>query len=132
LAKPYASVRAISIVMGIIIGSVLAFALQANLPTMFFEFNVATLIVFVSIPLLIGFLVGILHPPTGGIDGAIVGLLTGLINSVMASVKLIFAPTLAAGEPFAFALYATMSVFIWVFLAAAAGIVGSRLYERPQ
>jgi hypothetical protein len=129
LAKPVASVRVVSILLGIIVGSVLASVYQVNLPTLFFEINVASLVVFAAIPLLAGFLVGVLHPPTGVRDGALVGLLTGLVNSMIATVKLIFAPTLAAGEVFAFALFAVMSVFVWMVLGAAAAVLASRLYE---
>ena len=129
LAKPVASVRVVSILLGIIVGSVLASVYQANLPTLFFEINVASLVVFAAIPLLAGFLVGVLHPPTGVRDGALVGLLTGLVNSVIATVKLIFESTLATGEVFAFGLFAVMSVFIWMVLGAAAALLASRLYE---
>jgi len=87
------------------------------------------LVVFAAIPLLAGFLVGVLHPPTGVRDGALVGLLTGLVNSVIATVKLIFESTLATGEVFAFGLFAVMSVFIWMVLGAAAALLASRLYE---
>lgn len=129
LAKPVASVRVVSILLGIIVGSVLASVYQANLPTLFFEINVASLVVFAAIPLLAGFLVGVLHPPTGVRDGALVGLLTGLVNSIIATVKLIFESTLATGEVFAFGLFAVMSVFIWMVLGAAAAVLASRLYE---
>ena len=129
LAKPVASVRAVSILLGIIVGSVLAYAYQVNLPTLSSEINVASLVVFAAIPLLVGFLVGVLHPPTGVRDGAFVGLLIGLVNSMIATVKLIFASTLATGEVFAFALFAIMSVFIWMILGAAAAALASRLYE---
>lgn len=129
MAKPVASVRVVSILLGIIVGSVLASVYQVNLPTLFFEINVASLVVFAAIPLLAGFLVGVLHPPTGVRDGALVGLLTGLVNSMIATVKLIFEPTLATGEVFSFALFAVMSVFIWMILGAAAAALASRLYE---
>jgi hypothetical protein len=129
LAKPVASVRVVSILLGVIVGSVLAFAYQANLPTLFFEINVASLVVFAAIPLLAGFLVGVLHPPTGVRDGLLVGLLTGLVNSIIATVKLIFAEKLATGEVYAFALFAVMSVFIWMILGAAVAALASRLYE---
>jgi hypothetical protein len=129
LSKPVASVRVVSILMGVIIGSILAYAYQVNLPTLFFEVNVASLVVFASIPLLVGFLVGLLNPPTGVRDALLVGLLSGLVNSIIATVKLIFAPKLATGEVFAFSLFAIMSVFIWMILAAAAAELATRLYE---
>ena len=129
MSKPVASVRFVSILMGVIIGSILAYAYQVNLPTLFFEMNVATLVVYVSIPLFVGFLVGLLHPQTGVIDALLVGLISGLVNSIIATVKLIFASTLATGEIFAFSLFAIMSVFIWTILATAAAALATRLYE---
>lgn len=125
MARPIASVRVVSILLGVIIGSIQAFAYQMNLPTLFFEMNVASLVVFAAIPLLAGFLVGVLNPATGVRDALLVGLVSGLVNSVIASVKLIFTPTLA-GEIFAFSLFAIMSVFMWVFLAAAAAQLATK------
>jgi hypothetical protein len=115
--------------LGIVVGSILAYAYQVNLPTLFFEMNVASLVVYVAIPLFVGFLVGILSPTTGIRDGLLVGVIIGLVNSVIAVVKLIFATTLATGEVFAFALFALMSVFIWMILATAAAALASQLYE---
>jgi hypothetical protein len=96
---------------------------------LFFEMNVASLVVYASIPLFVGFLVGLLNPTSGIRDGLLVGMIIGLVNSVIATVKLIFASTLATGEVFAFALFALMSVFIWMILATAAAALASQLYE---
>ena len=129
LSRPLGSVRFVSILLGVVVGSILAYAYQVNLPTLFFEMNVASLVVYVAIPLFAGFLVGLLSPISGIRDGLLVGVIIGLVNSVIATVKLIFAPTLATGEVFAFALFALMSVFIWMILATAAAALASQLYE---
>lgn len=129
LSRPVASVRVVSILLGVIVGSILSYAYQVNSPTLFFEMNVASLVVYVSIPLFVGFLVGLLSPISGIRDGLLVGVIIGLVNSVIATVKLIFASTLATGEVFAFALFALMSVFIWMILATAAAALASQLYE---
>jgi hypothetical protein len=129
LSRPVASVRVVSILLGIIVGSILAYAYQVNSPTLFFELNVASLVIYAAIPLFAGFLVGILSPATGARDGLLVGLIIGLVNSVIATVKLIFASTLAAGEVFPFALFALISVFFWMILATAAATLASQLYE---
>ncbi len=129
MSRPVASVRVVSILLGVIVGSILSYAYQVNSPTLFFEMNVASLVVYVSIPLFVGFLVGLLSPISGIRDGLLVGVIIGLVNSVIATVKLIFASTLATGEVFAFALFALMSVFIWMILATAAAALASQLYE---
>jgi len=127
--KPVAPIRAVSILVGVMIGCILAYAYQANLPTLFYEMNVASLVAFVAIPVLAGFLVGLLHPPTGIRDGLFVGLLSGLFNSIMATIKLIYAPEWKTGEVYAFSVFAIMSVFIWMILAAAAAELAKRFYE---
>jgi len=131
LAKkpPVAPVRAVSILVGIIIGCVLAYAYQANLPTLFFEMNVSSLVVFVAVPMLAGFVVGLLYPIMAVRNGLYVGLISGLFNSIVATVKLIYAPTLASGEIYAFSLFAIVSVFAWTVLAAVAAELASRFYE---
>jgi hypothetical protein len=129
LSRPVASVRVVSILLGVIVGSILSYAYQVDAPTLFFEMNVASLVVYIAIPLFAGFLVGLLSPVSGIRDGLLVGVIIGLVNSVIATVKLIFAPTLATGEVFAFALFALMSVFIWMILATAAAALASQLYE---
>lgn len=127
--KPVASIRAVSILVGVIIGCVLAYAYQVNLPTLFYEVNVASLVVFAAVPLLTGFVVGLLNPSTGMRDGLLVGLLSGLFNSILATIKLIYAPVLEIGEAYAFSLFAIMSVFVWMVLAAAAAELAKRFYE---
>ena len=122
-------IRGLSILMGVIIGSLLAYAYQVNLPTLFYEINVASLVVFVSIPLITGFIVGLLHPTMAFKNGVYAGLLVGLFNSIVASVKLIYETTLQASEVYAFSMFAVMSVFIWAFLAAVAAWLAQKFYE---
>lgn len=125
--KPVASIRAVSILVGVMIGCILAYAYQVNLPTLFYEMNVAGLVAFVAIPMLAGFVVGLLNPSTGMRDGLLVGLLSGLFNSIMATIKLIYAPE--CGEAYAFSFFAIMSVFVWMILGAVAAELAKRFYE---
>jgi len=131
LAKtpPVAPIRAVSILVGVIIGCILAYAYQVNLPTLFFEMNVSSLVVFVAIPMLAGFVVGLLYPVMAVRNGLYVGLIIGLFNSIVATIKLIYAPTLALAEVYAFSLFAIVSVFVWMILAAVAAELASRFYE---
>lgn len=127
--KSIASIRALSILVGVIIGCILAYAYQLYLPTMFYEMNVASLVVFVAIPMLAGFIVGLLNPSTGIRDGLLVGLVSGLFNSIIATIKLIYTEELKTGELYTFCLFAIMSVLVWVILAAAAAALAKRFYE---
>jgi len=131
VAKPMGPpIRAIAILMGVIIGSILAYAYQMNLPTLFYKMNVASLVVFVSIPLLAGLIVGLLHPGMALRNGLYAGLLIGLFNSIIAAIKLIFATeVLKAGDVYAFSLFAIMSVFIWTILAAVAAVLAAKFYD---
>jgi hypothetical protein len=124
-----ASIRAVSILVAIIIGCVLAYAYQVNLPTLFFEMNVSSLVVFLAIPMLAGFVVGLLYPVMAFRNGLFVGLIIGLFNSIVATIKLIYAPTPTLGETYAFSLFAIVSVFAWMVLAAVAAELATRFYE---
>ncbi|MDH5689950.1 MAG: hypothetical protein OEY81_00785 [Candidatus Bathyarchaeota archaeon] len=126
---PVAPIRAVSILVGVIIGCILAYAYQVNLPTLFFEMNVSSLVVFVAIPMLAGFIVGLLYPVMAVRNGLYVGLISGLFNSIVATIKLIYAPTLVPSEIYAFSLFAIVSVFAWMVLAAVAAELASRFYE---
>jgi len=99
-------IRAVSILVGVMIGSILAYVYQMNLPTLFFEMNVASLVVFLAIPLLTGFIVGLLHSAMAFKDGSYAGLFTGLFNSIIATINLIYTPVLKTGEVYAFSLFA--------------------------
>ena len=78
--------------------------------------------------MLAGFVVGLLHPVMAIRNGLYVGLISGLFNSIMAAIKLIYAPTLAPGEIYAFSLFALVSVFVWMVLGAVAAELASRFY----
>ena len=133
---PVAPIRAVSILVGVIIGCVLAYAYQVNLPTLFYEMNkygevglLYSLVVFIAIPMLAGFVVGLLYPVMAVTNGLYIGLISGLFNSIIATIKLIYAPTLAPDETYAFALFAITSVFVWMILAAVGAELASRFYE---
>jgi len=128
--NPEPPVRVISILVGIMIGCILAYAYQVNMPTLFHETYVwASLVVFVAIPVLAGFVSALLHPALAVKNGLYVGFFSGLFNSILATIKLIYAPALMPNEVYAFSVFAVMSVFIWMILAAAAAVLAQRFYE---
>lgn len=129
-------IRPLSILVGVIVGFILSYAYQVHLPTLFYEIDgysivglLYSLVVFVAVPLLAGFAVGLLYTDMVIRNGLYVGLIVGVFNSVIASVKLIFAPDLVLREIYAFSLFAIVSVFVWMVLAAVAAELASRFYE---
>jgi hypothetical protein len=88
-----------------------------------------SLVVFVAIPMLAGFVVGLLYSVMAIRNGLYASLVSGLFNSIIATIKLIYAPALAPGEIYAFSLFAIASVFVWTVLAAVAAELASRFYE---
>lgn len=128
--EPEPPIRVISILVGIMIGCVLAYAYQANLPTLFYETDVwASLAVFVTIPVLAGFVSALLHPAMAMKNGLYVGFFSGLFNSILATIKLIYAPVLMLNEVYAFSVFAITSIFIWMILAATAAVLAERFYD---
>jgi hypothetical protein len=84
--KPEPPIRVISILVGIMIGCILAYAYQVNLPTLFHETYLwDSLVVFVAIPVLAGFVSGLLHPAMTMKNGLYVGFFSGLFNSILAT-----------------------------------------------
>lgn len=127
---PEPPVRVISILVGIMIGCILAYAYQVNLPTLFYETYLwAGLVVFVAIPVLAGFVSALLHPAMAMKNGLYVGFFSGLFNSILAAIKLIYAPALMPNEVYAFSVFAIMSVFIWTILSAASALLAQKFYE---
>ncbi len=134
--EPELPIRAISILVGIMIGCILAYAYQVNLPTLFFEINgysviglLYSLVVFVTIPVLAGFVSALLHPAMAVKNGLSVGFFSGLFNSILATLKLIYAPVLMPSEVYAFSVFAIMSIFIWMILAATAAVLAEKFYD---
>jgi hypothetical protein len=122
-------IRVISILVGIMIGCILAYTYQVNLPTLFYQMSVGSLVVFVAIPVLAGFVSGLLHPALAMKNGLYVGFFIGLFNSILATIKLIYTPFLDLRELYGFPLFAIISVFIWMILAAVAAALAQRFYD---
>lgn len=129
MVKPVASLRLVSILIGIIIGAILVYAYHVSFVTLPDQLEVTSLIVFASIPLFVGLLVGFFDPEKALKDGVLVGFVIGVFNSVVAAVKFIFLSTLTVSEVYSFALFAIVSIFAWTVLAGAAAMLASKLYE---
>jgi len=127
---PEPPIRLISILVGTMIGCILTYAYQVNLPSLFHETYLwASLVVFVAIPVMAGFVSGLLHPTMAMKNGLCVGFFSGLFNSILATVKLIYSPIVITMEVYAFSLFAVMSVFIWTILGAVSALLARRVYD---
>ena len=131
---PVVTVRALCILVGVIIGCVFAYAYQASLPTVFYEIDgysislLYSLVAFFAVPMLAGFVVGLSHPTMAIRNGLIVGLITGIFNSIIASIKFIYAPVLDPGDVYGFSMFAITSVLLWTVLAGLAAGLSSRFH----
>jgi hypothetical protein len=122
-------IRVICILVGTMIGCILAYTYQVNMPTLFYQMSVGSLVVFVAIPLLAGFVSGLLHPALAMKNGLYVGFFIGLFNSILTAIKLNYTASLDLRELYSFPLFAIISVFIWMILAAASAALAQRFYD---
>lgn len=136
--EPEPPIRIISILVGIMIGCVLAYAYHVNLPIFSSDapfwfsgmFLWTGLVVFLTIPVLAGFVSALLHPTLAMRNGLYVGFFTGLFNSILGAIKLIY--TVSPLEPAtvnAFSLFAIVSIFTWTMISAAGALLGPKFYE---
>jgi uncharacterized membrane protein YeaQ/YmgE (transglycosylase-associated protein family) len=86
-----------------------------------------SLIALITIPALAGFIAGLIDPAMAMQNGLFIGLLSGVINAIMASIRLIYLPILPeVAVLYAFSFFAIMSIFLWMFIASAAGLLAKR------
>lgn len=138
--------RFISILVAVIVAAVLSYAYHAVLPSfpmvttvpleemlqtnmVYSQMNVASLIVFVTIPVLAGFLAGLIYPEKAISDGLYVGLFGGVINSIVGAFKMLFKQSLTWPEIYAFGFFIIISVFAWMVIAAIGASLGKELYR---
>ncbi len=130
MSKAVVPLRGLSIIVAVIVASVLAYSYQMNLPSLVYDPpNLASLLAFVTIPLLAGFILAIIYPEKAILDGLVVGLLSAIVNSIMATLKLLF----RSGTPpipgvYAFAFFSIISIFLWMILASVSTMLGRQVY----
>lgn len=127
--EPEVPLRMLSILVAIMIASVLAYAYHTNLPSLVYDMKVASLFVFVTIPMLAGFIAGIIHPEKAIINGLYAGLIIGVVNSIMAALKILFKQELLLQELCAFAFFAIVSIFLWMIITCLAALLGKQVYS---
>ncbi len=137
------TLQILSILVGTLIGCIIAYFYEANLwmygipfPIQYISETVPaimwgwwSLMVFLTIPALAGFIAGLIDPSMGMQNGLYVGLLSGVVNAIIAVVRLFYLPV----EQFpsltilyAFSVFSIMSVFLWMIIGAAAGLLAKQ------
>ena len=121
-------IRLLSVLVGTMIGCFLAYIYQVTLWMYEIElwgwWNVIALI---TIPALAGFIAGLIDPVMAMQNGLYIGLLSGVVNAIMASIKLIYLPILPSVTVlYAFSFFTIMSIFLWMFIASAAGLLAKQ------
>lgn len=133
-------IRILSILVGTLIGCILAYVYETTLwmygipfPIQYVSETVPaimwswwSMMVFITIPALAGFIAGLIDPPMAMQNGLFIGLLSGVVNAIMATIRLIYAPWPSAEVLYAFSFFAFISIFLWMFIASAAGLLAKR------
>lgn len=129
---PRVPIRGLSILVAVLVGCILAYAYQMNLPSFVYNgMSVPSLLAFVTIPMLAGFTVGIIYPEKAVIDGLYTGLSIGVVNSIMAALKLFFkAEQPPLQEVYAFGFFTVISIFLWMIVAATTALPAKSLIEE--
>jgi hypothetical protein len=129
-------IRILSVLIGILIGSVLAYIYQMTLwryeigfvyQITPFYLSVWNLVALITIPALAGFISGLIDPVMAMQNGLYIGLISGVVNEIMASIRLLLLPTIPEVTVlYAFSFFAIMSIFLWMFIASVAGLLAKR------
>lgn len=124
--------RILSILVAFFVASILAYAYQMNLPSLIHDgMSELSQLVFVTIPLMTGFITGIIYPKKAILDGLYVGLLSAIVNSIMTALKLLFKTTpLTLQEISTFTFFMVMSIFLWMFITAASTLLAKALIRE--
>ena len=127
MSKP-PTIRMLSLLVGTMIGCFLAYFYQTNLWMYEIElWGWWSLTALITIPALAGFIAGLIDPPMAMQNGLYTGLLSGVVNAIMASIKLIYLPELPSVTVlYGFSFFTIMSIFLWMFIASAAGLLAKR------
>ena len=134
--NPEPPLRALSIILGTAIGCVFSYAFQTNLPTLLHEPKSPflggiwmSLIIFAGIPVLAGFVGGLLQPALAMKNSLYIGFFSGVFNSILATLKMIYSTSVTLNEVYGFCVFTVISIFIWMILAAAGGALAEKFYE---
>jgi MFS family permease len=138
--RSHVPIQALSILVAILIGCILAYAYQVVFPSLVGDLSLddlanetaaANLLVFITVPTLAGFIAGLIHPRKAMINGLYAGLVVGTVNAIMAAFKMLFEPReFLWQDVYAFTFFAIIGIFLWMIIAATNAMLGKALFKE--
>jgi len=111
-----------AIPVGLFIGFILSFFYELFLPI--FEFDLKSLIVFLTVPSLAGFVTGALDKRSALENGFLIGVFSGVVNVLLALMRTIpTRGTVSYSFLSSFGVFMLISIFTWGFISAAAAVL---------
>ena len=114
---------------GLFIGFILAFFYELFLPIL--EFDLKSLVVFLTVPSLAGFATGALDKRSALENGLLIGVFSGVVNVLLALMRTL--PTsgrVSFSFLSAFGVFMLISIFTWGLVSAAAAVL-ARQFAQP-
>lgn len=107
---------------GLFTGFILAFFYELFLPIL--EFDLKSLIVFLTVPSLAGFITGALDKHDALENGFLIGVFSGVVNVLLALMRTIPTKgTVSYSFLSSFGVFMLISIFTWGFIGAAAAVL---------
>lgn len=112
----------LAIPIGLFIGFILAFFYELFLPIL--EFDLKSLVVFLTVPSLAGFVTGALDKHDALENGFLIGVYSGVVNVLLALMRTIpTTGTVSFSFLSSFGVFMLISIFTWGFIGAAAAVL---------
>lgn len=119
----------IAIPVGLFIGFILAFFYEFFLPIL--EFDLKSLVVFLTVPSLAGFVTGALDRRSALENGLLIGVFSGVVNVLLALMRTIpTRGTVSFSFLSSFGVFMVISIFTWGLVSAAAAVL-ARQFAQP-
>ena len=119
-----------SIPAGLFTGFILAFFYELFLPIV--EFDLKSLVVFLTVPSLAGFVTGALDKRSALENGLLIGIFSGVVNVLLALMRTIpTRGTVSFSFLSGFGVFMIISIFTWGLMSAAAAVL-ARQFAQPS
>jgi hypothetical protein len=110
---------------GMFTGFILAFFYELFLPIL--EFDLKSLVVFLTVPSLAGFVTGALDKRNALVNGFLIGVFSGVVNLLLALMRTIpTVGTVSFSLLSSFGVFMVISVFTWGFVGAATAVLATQ------
>ena len=119
-----------SIPAGLFTGFILAFFYELFLPIV--EFDLKSLVMFLTVPSLAGFVTGALDKRSALENGLLIGIFSGVVNVLLALMRTIpTRGTVSFSFLSGFGVFMIISIFTWGLMSAAAAVL-ARQFAQPS